>query len=284
MVSVARSYVRLPIVRFATLNSSIDMSLLYCIVLYLLILYILVVEVSSSSNVSKCKENTDAEATQKKPASSTSSSALSSFLSSLNTSKASSSPVTKKPKESKPSVSRTLQQTRASPAANRTTSCSQPSSSPAAVSSQKQDDGAHGTSAQPADEDASTATSGTLTSGTLQLLVELLRAFTNADRDGRFVCTWAPAVPPGPGPASSSPSPSSQSRCPPPAAAATSGQQTRRDREVSTATLKYILLNPLEHVADVVRQARSFILAGGTMQPVLHKLNPFLFCPELLDY
>ncbi|KAI8424508.1 hypothetical protein MSG28_002971 [Choristoneura fumiferana] len=32
--------------------------------------------------------------------------------------------------------------------------------------------------------------------------------------------------------------------------------------------LKYVLLNPAEHFADVVKQCRSVILAGGTMEPI----------------
>ncbi len=33
-------------------------------------------------------------------------------------------------------------------------------------------------------------------------------------------------------------------------------------------TLKYILLNPAERFKEVVEQARSVVLAGGTMEPV----------------
>ncbi|EDW62670.2 LOW QUALITY PROTEIN: uncharacterized protein Dvir_GJ16955 [Drosophila virilis] len=48
-----------------------------------------------------------------------------------------------------------------------------------------------------------------------------------------------------------------------------------------TCTLKYLLLNPAEHFADIVSEARALIIAGGTMQPT-HELTAQLFahCPE----
>ncbi|XP_064555481.1 ATP-dependent DNA helicase DDX11 [Drosophila montana] len=48
-----------------------------------------------------------------------------------------------------------------------------------------------------------------------------------------------------------------------------------------TSTLKYLLLNPAEHFADIVAEARALIIAGGTMQPT-HELTAQLFahCPE----
>ncbi|KAM8719222.1 hypothetical protein ACLKA7_011867 [Drosophila subpalustris] len=48
-----------------------------------------------------------------------------------------------------------------------------------------------------------------------------------------------------------------------------------------TQTLKYLLLNPAEHFADIVAEARALIIAGGTMQPT-HELTAQLFaqCPE----
>ncbi|XP_034474127.1 ATP-dependent DNA helicase DDX11 [Drosophila innubila] len=46
-------------------------------------------------------------------------------------------------------------------------------------------------------------------------------------------------------------------------------------------TVKYLLLNPAEHFADIVAEARALIIAGGTMQPT-HELTAQLFaqCPE----
>ncbi|XP_030245416.1 ATP-dependent DNA helicase DDX11, partial [Drosophila navojoa] len=48
-----------------------------------------------------------------------------------------------------------------------------------------------------------------------------------------------------------------------------------------TATLKYLLLNPAEHFADIVKEARALIIAGGTMRPT-QELTEQLFahCPE----
>ena len=34
------------------------------------------------------------------------------------------------------------------------------------------------------------------------------------------------------------------------------------------SSLKFLLLNPAVHFADVVSEARAIIVAGGTMQPV----------------
>ncbi|KAH8387378.1 hypothetical protein KR093_006717, partial [Drosophila rubida] len=46
-------------------------------------------------------------------------------------------------------------------------------------------------------------------------------------------------------------------------------------------TLKYLLLNPAEHFADIVKEARALVIAGGTMQPT-EELRSQLFaqCPE----
>jgi len=35
------------------------------------------------------------------------------------------------------------------------------------------------------------------------------------------------------------------------------------------SSLKFLLLNPAVHFADVLSEARAVIIAGGTMQPVL---------------
>jgi chromosome transmission fidelity protein 1 len=38
--------------------------------------------------------------------------------------------------------------------------------------------------------------------------------------------------------------------------------------ESAGVTMRYILLNPAERFREVVEQARSVVLAGGTMEPV----------------
>jgi len=37
----------------------------------------------------------------------------------------------------------------------------------------------------------------------------------------------------------------------------------------SNSSLKFLLLNPAVHFADILAEARAIIIAGGTMQPVL---------------
>ena len=275
MASAVRFYELLPIVRDTTL-------FLYRFLHFDAIFSSTIVEVSSAI---KLKENADSEAPNLKKQCS-SSSALSSFLSSLNTAKASPNPVAKKPQSSKgfkPLADRLSEQCGTSSATSSSVSAKTSiSQSPTFSTSFQQD--ARGLSA-PTDEDT---TAGALTSGTLHLLVELLRAFTNADRDGRFVCTWTPtAAAPAPGSASTSPSSSTGRRPPQATTTAANNVLTRREAPVPTAaaTLKYILLNPLEHIADVVRQARSFILAGGTMQPVrvvIFTLLPLIYSLKTL--
>ncbi|CED84966.1 chl1 helicase [Phaffia rhodozyma] len=66
-------------------------------------------------------------------------------------------------------------------------------------------------------------------------LESFLLSLSNADADGRVLL-------------SSTSSPSS------------SGKQL--------VTLKYVLLNPMDHFSDIVADARSIVLAGGTMEPV----------------
>jgi len=36
----------------------------------------------------------------------------------------------------------------------------------------------------------------------------------------------------------------------------------------SNSSLKFLLLNPAVHFADILAEARAVIIAGGTMQPV----------------
>jgi len=43
--------------------------------------------------------------------------------------------------------------------------------------------------------------------------------------------------------------------------------------KVSNSSLKFLLLNPAVHFADILAEARAVIIAGGTMQPVV--LLPF---------
>ena len=64
----------------------------------------------------------------------------------------------------------------------------------------------------------------------LMLIESFLSCLTNADKDGRTLIT--------------------------------------KQNISSQSSLKFLLLNPAVHFADVLRQARSVIVAGGTMQPV----------------
>lgn len=41
-----------------------------------------------------------------------------------------------------------------------------------------------------------------------------------------------------------------------------------REEAAAIVHLRYQLLNPARHFEDVVRDARSVVLAGGTMEPV----------------
>jgi len=38
---------------------------------------------------------------------------------------------------------------------------------------------------------------------------------------------------------------------------------------LSSSSLKFLLLNPAVHFADILAEARAIIIAGGTMQPVM---------------
>lgn len=48
----------------------------------------------------------------------------------------------------------------------------------------------------------------------------------------------------------------------------TSELQPKDTSSENKLSLRYILLNPAEHFASVVQEARSIVLAGGTMAPV----------------
>jgi len=48
----------------------------------------------------------------------------------------------------------------------------------------------------------------------------------------------------------------------------TSELQPKDTSSGNKLSLRYILLNPAEHFASVVQEARSIVLAGGTMAPV----------------
>lgn len=54
---------------------------------------------------------------------------------------------------------------------------------------------------------------------------------------------------------------------------------------LSKSSLKFLLLNPAVHFADIVSEARAVIIAGGTMQPVHHRftLHRFDCCCCLSD-
>ena len=56
-------------------------------------------------------------------------------------------------------------------------------------------------------------------------------------------------------------------------------------KEEKSVSLRYLLLNPCSPFADIVKEARSVIMAGGTMQPVrflLDSFNVFFFLPFAL--
>ncbi|EGV91476.1 ATP-dependent DNA helicase DDX11 [Cricetulus griseus] len=44
-----------------------------------------------------------------------------------------------------------------------------------------------------------------------------------------------------------------------------------RQGSVGESSLKFLLLNPAVHFAQVVRECRAVVIAGGTMQPVRHQ-------------
>ena len=72
----------------------------------------------------------------------------------------------------------------------------------------------------------------------MHVLESFLLSLSNADADGRVLIS---STPPPPG---------------------------STDGTKAVVTLKYLLLNPTDHFRDVVDQARSVVLAGGTMEPV----------------
>lgn len=52
----------------------------------------------------------------------------------------------------------------------------------------------------------------------------------------------------------------------------------------TNSSLKFLLLNPAVHFADILSEARAVIIAGGTMQPVLsllHRLYSFSITCDL---
>lgn len=89
-----------------------------------------------------------------------------------------------------------------------------------------------------------------------QRIQDFILSLANADRDGRVllsaetITTAAPTPPPTKGAASNS-------------ATASSPSTTRVE-----VTLKYMLLAPSESFRDVAEEAKSVVLAGGTMAPV----------------
>ncbi|KAJ1984146.1 ATP-dependent DNA helicase chl1 [Dimargaris cristalligena] len=75
---------------------------------------------------------------------------------------------------------------------------------------------------------------------TLPLIESFLMTLTNADQDGRVILDMIPA---------------------------------QNAQSLPQPSLKYVLLNPQESFRDIVNEARSVVLAGGTMEPVTELLD-----------
>ena len=75
----------------------------------------------------------------------------------------------------------------------------------------------------------------------LMLIESFLAALTNADKDGRIV--------------------------------------VGKKGSLSTSSLKFLLLNPSTHFTAIVQEARSVIVAGGTMQPVSQPCHQCISMP-----
>ncbi|KAG5178143.1 helicase C-terminal domain-containing protein [Tribonema minus] len=84
----------------------------------------------------------------------------------------------------------------------------------------------------------------------LQTAHQFLMALTNADKDGRVIVR-RPAPPP-----------LSRDRSAGPPA-----PPTAADADNDGPSLKFIMLNPAVHFAEIAREARAVVLIGGTMQP-----------------
>lgn len=97
----------------------------------------------------------------------------------------------------------------------------------------------------------------------LQRIQDFILSLANADRDGRVLLSAETITSPAP-----SVVPSTKG------AAGTPTVPTQALTKVEV-TLKYMLLAPSESFRDVAEQAKSVVLAGGTMAPVRHLL---LFC------
>lgn len=89
------------------------------------------------------------------------------------------------------------------------------------------------------EDDAANLESPTMMSSPLMHIEGFLAALTNADKDGRVV--------------------------------------VNRNENVSKSTIKFLLFNPAVHFAEILTEARSVIITGGTMQPVSEFKDQLLF-------
>ena len=91
----------------------------------------------------------------------------------------------------------------------------------------------------------------------LRALVAFLQALTHADKDGRIVVEQHYA-------------------CPSPALSTHSDQKDTKSQSSKKAAvraqscMRYVMLNPSVSFREVVAEARSVLLLGGTMQPFEH--------------
>jgi Rad3-related DNA helicase len=86
--------------------------------------------------------------------------------------------------------------------------------------------------------------------GALRGVVELLACLTNTDTDGRVFLSSDSGGSSGSGGSGSG-----------------SGGGGCSNSSGGSSSIRYVLLNPAPHLSPIVRQARSVLLLGGTLQP-----------------